>query len=41
MLIAAYDWFVTNFDAAQINDAASTHKRPVRQRILRLLKALS
>jgi nucleoside-diphosphate-sugar epimerase len=41
MLTGAYDWFVANFDAEKISDSASTHKRPVRQRILRLLKAVS
>lgn len=41
MLVSSYDWFVAHFDAMTIAAEASSHKRPVRQKILRLLKALS
>jgi nucleoside-diphosphate-sugar epimerase len=40
MLTSSYDWFVKNYDAAAISQDASSHKRPVRQRILKLIKAL-
>jgi nucleoside-diphosphate-sugar epimerase len=41
MLNDSYDWFVRNFDAERIAQGASSHKRPVKQRILRIVKALS
>ncbi|MBB4200763.1 epimerase [Rhodoblastus sphagnicola] len=41
MLTDSYDWFVNNFDASKVKAGASTHKRPVKQGILRVLKALS
>jgi len=41
MMTESYDWFIKNFDAKQVNISASTHKRPVKQGILRLLKMLS
>ena len=41
MLTNAYDWFVANYDARKVAAGASTHKKPVKQGILRALKALS
>lgn len=41
MMTESYDWFVKNYDVNKINSSASAHKRPVKQGILRLLKALS
>ena len=41
MLTRSYDWFVENFDRLRVNAQASSHKRPVRQGVLKILKALS
>jgi nucleoside-diphosphate-sugar epimerase len=41
LLTTSYDWFVANFDKLRVNDQASSHKRPVRQGILRVLKRMS
>lgn len=41
MLTSSYDWFVNNYDQLKVSAQASSHKRPVRQGILRILKALS
>ena len=41
MLTSSYEWFIHNFDASRIKASASAHKKPVRQGILKLLKAVS
>jgi len=41
MLTSSYDWFVNNYDQLRVSAQASSHKRPVRQGILRILKVLS
>jgi nucleoside-diphosphate-sugar epimerase len=41
MMTNSYDWFLKNFDAHKVNASASTHKKPVKRGILKLLKALS
>jgi nucleoside-diphosphate-sugar epimerase len=41
MLTSSYDWFIGNYDSAHVRADASTHKRPVKQGVLRLLKVLS
>jgi nucleoside-diphosphate-sugar epimerase len=41
LLASSYDWFIRNFDATRIKTDASIHKKPVRQGILKVLKAIS
>jgi nucleoside-diphosphate-sugar epimerase len=41
MMTESYDWFVRHFDEMNVRDDASNHKRPVKQGVLKLLKALS
>ncbi len=41
MFTASYDWFVKNYDRQRVSGLASSHKRPVQQRILKVLKMLS
>ena len=41
MLTGSYDWFIRNFDAQKIKSGTSAHRKPVKQGILKLLKALS
>ena len=41
MLTASYDWFVQNFDPRAIQSDASSHKKPVRQGVLKLVKRLA
>lgn len=41
MMIESYDWFLKNYDLKNVKDGASAHKKPVKQGILRILKALS
>jgi hypothetical protein len=41
MLTSSYGWFIHNFDASLIKETASTHKSPVKQRILKFLKTIS
>lgn len=41
MMRGSYDWFVKNYDQNQVDSNASLHKKPVKQKILRLLKAIS
>lgn len=41
MLIDAYRWFVNERDANQYQHGASMHKSPVKQKALKILKALS
>jgi nucleoside-diphosphate-sugar epimerase len=41
MLTSSYDWFVGNQDRAHGKAGGSSHRSPVRQGILRVLKALS
>jgi len=41
MMTESYDWFVKNYDARKVKSEASSHKRPVKQGVLRLLKTIS
>ena len=41
MMTESYDWFLQNYDATKIKQGTSAHKKPVKQGILKLLKALS
>lgn len=41
MMTQSYDWFVNHAATRVIQQAASPHKKPVKQGLLRLLKALS
>jgi nucleoside-diphosphate-sugar epimerase len=41
MMTESYDWFVNHFDVRKVKSDASSHRRPVKQGVLRLLKALS
>jgi nucleoside-diphosphate-sugar epimerase len=41
MMTESYDWFVKYFDAERIKEGASAHKKPVKQGLLKLLKAIS
>ncbi len=38
MMTSAYDWYVNSYDPNAIKDDASSHKRPVKQKVLRLVK---
>ncbi|WP_216121743.1 NAD(P)-dependent oxidoreductase [Polynucleobacter sp. Tro8-14-1] len=41
MMTESYDWFLGHFDASKIKQGSSAHKKPVKQGILKLLKAIS
>lgn len=41
MMTESYDWFIKNYDAADVKQDSSAHKKPVKQGILKLLKAIS
>ena len=41
MFLSSYDWFLRHYDEDRASAVGSSHKRPVRQGILKLLKALS
>jgi nucleoside-diphosphate-sugar epimerase len=41
MLTTSYDWFIKYFDASRIKEGTSAHKKPVKQGILKLMKAIS
>jgi nucleoside-diphosphate-sugar epimerase len=41
MMTESYDWFLKNYDASIIKKGTSAHKKPVKQGILKLLKAIS
>ncbi len=41
LMNTTYDWFVANYEAVRESGGASSHKSPVRQGVLRLLKAVS
>lgn len=41
MLISSYDWFKQEYDRIQTTRGSSSHKRPVKQGVLKLLKMLS
>ena len=41
MMTASYDWFVRSHDQIQVKHDASSHRKPVKQGILKMLKLLS
>jgi nucleoside-diphosphate-sugar epimerase len=41
MMIESYNWFIKNYDETKVKQESSAHKRPVKQGILKLLKAIS
>jgi len=41
MLCSSYDWFVKSFDSKNVMQGSSLHKKPVKQGLLKLLKAFS
>jgi len=41
MMAEAYDWFIKNYDRVKKEKARSTHRSPVRQGILRIIKWVS
>ncbi len=41
MLTNAYDWFVSSYDPNDVSADASSHRRPVRQKILKLVKRVA
>lgn len=41
MMTESYDWFIKYYDASKVKEGSSSHKKPVKQGILKILKALS
>lgn len=41
MFRESYDWFIQNYDAAKATSTGSAHRKPVQERILKLIKLLS
>lgn len=41
MMTQAYDWFIENYDKVKEEKASSTHRSPVKQRILKFIKWFS
>ena len=41
MMLTSYDWFVKNYDSLAVDSDGSSHKKPVKQKVLRILKSLS
>lgn len=41
MMVNAYGWFIANFDKNTIKSDASSHTKPVKQGVLKILKTLS
>ena len=41
MFKESYDWFLANYDKSKISGASSAHRKPVKEKVLKLLKMLS